>query len=69
MEQPEVFVTKGEGYKLCKLQKLIYGLKQAARAWNKGTEGTFLKLELKQSLADQCLFTKHESMKVKVPFI
>jgi len=33
MEQPKLFVRKGEESKVCKLKKLLYGLKQAGRAW------------------------------------
>jgi hypothetical protein len=34
MEQPEGFITPGQENKVCLLQKAIYGLKQASRAWN-----------------------------------
>ena len=33
MTQPEVF-TPSDGNKVCKLQRSIYGLKQAFRSWN-----------------------------------
>ncbi|CAL2236646.1 unnamed protein product [Prunus armeniaca] len=34
MEQPEGFISKNEEEKVCKLQRLIYGLKHASRSWN-----------------------------------
>ena len=34
MTQPEGFMPKSEKTKVCKLQRFIYGLKQASKSWN-----------------------------------
>jgi hypothetical protein len=34
MTQPEGFIDPKHARKICKLQKSIYGLKQASRSWN-----------------------------------
>ena len=34
MQQPEGFIARGQEHMACKLQRSIYGLKQASRTWN-----------------------------------
>lgn len=43
---------------VCKLNKNIYGLKQAARVWNKKLNSILIKEGYKQSQVDLCLYTK-----------
>uniref|UniRef100_A0AAV1UBQ4 Polyprotein n=1 Tax=Peronospora matthiolae TaxID=2874970 RepID=A0AAV1UBQ4_9STRA len=45
---------------MCKLDKAIYGLKQAASAWNKTIHAVFLHIGFRSSGADQCIYVKHQ---------
>lgn len=55
MRQPTGFKT---GEKVLRLQKSLYGLKQAARSWNSKLDESLVKLGFKQSEADDCLYIK-----------
>ena len=60
MRQPEGYeILDSDGSELvCKLEKAIYGLKQAGRAWWKTVSGFLSKLGFKECFADQCLFIR-----------
>ena len=60
LEQPEGFEAKTEnGEQLfCRLNKLLYGLKQSGRNWNKMLYSFLTLNEFEQSLSDNCLYTK-----------
>ena len=62
LEQPEGFVKKANsGQKLvCKLNKSIYGLKQAAKNWYEALTSLLLKEGFKRSRNDYCLFVRKE---------
>ena len=60
----DVFMTQPEGFSntnsnlVCKLNKSIYGLKQAPKCWNNSID-TFLKdMNFSQSSSDSCIYTK-----------
>ena len=42
VEQPQGFIVNGEEHKVYKLNKSLYGLKQAQRAWYTQIDGYFL---------------------------
>ena len=55
MKLPQGFTAK-KGL-MCKLNRSLYGLKQAPRAWNARFNEFILRLGLKRSERDNCLYT------------
>ena len=53
MKPPEGLDTKG---KVCKLNKSLYGLKQAARVWNHMLHESLIKRGFEQNETDNCLY-------------
>ena len=62
LEQPRGFVKKANsGQKLvCKFNKSIYGLKQAAKNWYEALISLLLKKGFRRSCNDYCLFVREE---------
>ncbi|GJX52612.1 retrotransposon protein, putative, ty1-copia subclass [Tanacetum coccineum] len=58
MVQPEGFVDPKHPRKVCKLQRSIYGLKQASKSWNKRFDEEIKKFGFDQNLDEPCVYQK-----------
>ncbi|GKD80385.1 retrotransposon protein, putative, ty1-copia subclass [Tanacetum coccineum] len=58
MVQPESFVDPKCPRKVCKLQRSIYGLKQASRSWNKRFDKEIKRFGFDQNLDEPCVYQK-----------
>ncbi|GJZ12069.1 retrotransposon protein, putative, ty1-copia subclass [Tanacetum coccineum] len=58
MVQPEGFVDPNHPRKVCKLQRSIYGLKQASRSCNKRFDEEIKKFGFDQNLDEPCVYQK-----------
>src|SRR3989337_538656 len=58
MMQPEVFVDPKGAYKVCKLQRSIYGLVQASQSWNICFEEVIKAFGFIQTYGEACIYKK-----------
>ncbi|GJV35067.1 putative reverse transcriptase domain-containing protein [Tanacetum coccineum] len=58
MVQPKCFVDPKHPNKVCKLQRPIYGLKQASRSWNKRFDEEIKKISFTQNPDEPCVYLK-----------
>lgn len=56
MEQPEMYVQRGEESKVCKLLKPLYGLKQSGREWYRKLDGYITSNGGIRTAADPCVY-------------
>ena len=68
LQQPQGYVRKNNEHKVYKLQKAIYGLKQALRAWYSRIEAYFTKEGFVRSKTEHTLFVKEQG-KEKVLYV
>ena len=64
MIQPEGFIAKGQEHRVCKLQRSIYGLKQASRSWNIRFDQAVKSFGFEQSIDEPCVYSKIKDGKV-----
>ncbi|KXJ67790.1 hypothetical protein RP20_CCG012118 [Aedes albopictus] len=58
MRQPCGFVQRGSEGKVCRLHRSLYGLKQAARAWNQKLHEELVRQRFQRCDSDPCLYRK-----------
>ena len=58
MVQPKGFVDPKNVDKVCKLQRSIYGLKQASRSWNRRFDKVIKDFGLIQTHGEACIYKK-----------
>ena len=58
MVQPEGFVDPKDASKVCKLQRSIYGLKQASRSWNLRFDEVIKGFGFVQNYEENCVYKK-----------
>ena len=67
MKQPEGFEVGGSDY-VCKLQKSLYGLKQAGRVWNKLLHSVLSSMGFQRAQSDHGLYIYHkDKVQIFVP--
>ena len=58
MQQPQGFEVQGKEKMVCKLQKSLYGLKQALKQWYKKFDNFMSNNGFSRSQADHCFYVK-----------
>src|SRR5215216_3497586 len=64
MVQPEGFVDPSDADKVCKLQRSIYGLKQASRSWNQHFDKVIKNFGFIQIYGEACIYKKVSGISV-----
>jgi len=66
MTQPEGFVKENEGHLVCKLNKAIYGLKQASRMWCDKITAILISLNFKRFDCEPCVFVRKDDQSLVI---
>src|SRR5215216_853765 len=69
MVQPKGFVDPKDADKVCKLQRSIYGLKQASRSWNQRFDKVIKNFGFIQTYGEACIYKKVSGSSVAFPVL
>ena len=58
MDQPEGFISLGQGKKICRLVKSLYGLKQAPKQWHEKFDKVMMSNGFTINECDKCVYVK-----------
>ena len=61
MTQPETFIDSNQPGKVCKLNRPLYGLKQAGRQWYKEIDKHLTTMNFEKSAASSCVYISKNS--------
>ena len=64
MQQLEGFIARGQEHMACKLQRSIYGLKQASRTWNIRFDQAITLYDFEKSPDEPCVYKRIQGTKV-----
>ena len=57
-EQPEGYKEEGKEHMVCRLNKTLYGIKQAPNEWNNEINGCIVSLGFSRCVSDTCVYVK-----------
>ena len=61
MMQLEGFIAKNQEHMVCKLNRSIYGLKQASRLWNIRFDQAIKSFAFEQNIDEPCVYKRHQN--------
>ena len=64
MQQPQGFIAAGQEHMVCKLNRSIYGLKQASRSWNIRFDSAVKTFDFEQNPDEPCVYRKSSGDKI-----
>ena len=64
MKQPEGFFSSNSEHLVYKLNKFIYGLKQASRQWYLNFHEVITSFDFEENIMDQCIYQKVSRSKI-----